>query len=74
MKKLLIVPVLVLAAIACTEDDRDEIREEVDQNEPNVDCKARCSDTRDKCATACTDDGCKTRCSDDYRDCEVDCD
>lgn len=65
---------LVLAAVACTEDDRDDIRETVDQNEPNVDCRTRCSDERDKCVTACTDDGCETACTDKFRDCEVDCD
>ena len=75
MKKLTILGVLVLAAAAaCTEESRDDVRETVDQNEPNVECKTRCSDERDKCATACTDDGCKTACSDEYRDCEVDCD
>lgn len=74
MKKLWMMPVLLVAAVACTEDDRDDIRETVDQNEPNVDCRARCSDERDKCVTGCVDDGCKTACTDEYRDCEVECD
>jgi hypothetical protein len=74
MRRLFFLPVLVLAAVACTEDDRDDVRESVDRNEPNVDCRARCSDTRDACVTGCTDDGCETACTDEYRDCEVDCD
>ena len=74
MKKLFVAPVLLLAAVACSEDDREDLERDVEQNEP-VDCRARCSDARDECVTACTDDDdCVTGCTDEARDCEIDCD
>lgn len=73
MKKLVLFPVLILAAVACSEDDRDDVRETVKETNP-LDCKARCEGDRDDCVKACTDDDCRTGCSDRLRACEVDCD
>jgi hypothetical protein len=75
MKKLIVaVPLLLVAAVACSDDDRDDIKRDVDRNEP-AECTARCSEAKDECVTACIDDDdCVTGCTDEARDCEVDCD